>query len=76
MFDVMERPVPERNASKPLRYRAMVLDADGHVTLNVPLPVHSDDAAKTAALQLAEGSTVEVWEGLRLVEHFERGKAT
>ncbi|GJD59627.1 hypothetical protein [Methylobacterium dankookense] len=53
------------------RYRAFLLDADGNVVRTEYLAAETDDAALALAEPMANGHAVEVWDGLRFIEHFD-----
>ena len=64
---------PQSETAKPPVYRVMLLDADGRVLSNLPLPpsVESDERAKSTAQSMVDGHAVELWDGLRFIEHFD-----
>jgi hypothetical protein len=59
--------------SPPSRYRAILLDAKGNVVGIERLTVGSDDEALARAEAMAAGYAVELWDGLRFLEHFDPG---
>src|SRR4051794_33953742 len=58
-------------AADQRHYRAFVLDADGNVLRIEHLAVPNDDAAISLAGAMVEGRVIELWDGLRFIEHFE-----
>ncbi|GEP08038.1 hypothetical protein [Methylobacterium oxalidis] len=55
----------------PHRYRAFILDADGKVLRSDPLPARDDEAALRLAGALVDGHSVELWDGMRFIEHLD-----
>ena len=56
---------------EPPAYRAMILDQVGNVLSNASLPARDDEVAKAQARTLVDGHAVELWDGLRFIEHFD-----
>jgi hypothetical protein len=56
--------------SPPRAYRVLHLAADGRVLATVPIPAESDLEALTMAETLKGECAVELWDGLRFIEHF------
>lgn len=50
----------------------MVLNADGRVLSSGPLPIQADtdEQAGVIARGMVDGHDVELWDGLRLIEHY------
>lgn len=57
-------------SSQPRAYRVLHLAADGRVLASVPLTAESDLEALTMAETLKGKCAVELWDGLRFIEHF------
>lgn len=53
------------------RYRALLLTTDGRIAGTAKLMGENDDDALQAAAALADGQAVDLWDGLRFIEHFE-----
>ncbi|WP_336485676.1 hypothetical protein [Methylobacterium nigriterrae] len=68
--------VQNGEAANQRHYRAFVLDADGNVLRIEHLTVQNDDAAISLAGAMVEGRVIELWDGLRFIEHFEPSAAT
>jgi len=56
--------------SPPRAYRVLHLAADGRVLMALPIPAESDLEALTMAETLKGECAVELWDGLRFIEHF------
>ncbi|GEM_PF-2763042 len=69
MMDV--QPPKPPHLHDQCRYRAFLLDADGNVVRTEHLFAETDEAALTLASELIDGHAVEVWDGLRFLEHFD-----
>ncbi|GJE46830.1 hypothetical protein [Methylobacterium soli] len=65
------RILPE--GESPSRYRAFILDADQTVLRIEHLPAQDDDAALELARKLLDGRPIELWDGLRFIEHLDPG---
>ena len=58
------------------RYRALLLGPDGQVLRMEHLPVRDDAEAVRRTRALVDGNAVELWDGVRFIEHFKaRGHA-
>ncbi|MCJ2046815.1 hypothetical protein MKK58_20070 [Methylobacterium sp. J-078] len=55
----------------PTAYRVILLRKDGAVIGAVPLSARDDDFAIAQAKSLVDGHAVELWDGLRFIEHFD-----
>lgn len=53
-----------------LRYRATLIGERGTVVSNVRIAAFDDGEAREKAEALANGHAVDLWEGLRFVDHF------
>ena len=58
---------------EPSRYRAFILDADETVLRIEHLPAQDDDTALNLARKLLNGHAIELWDGLRFIEHLDPG---
>ena len=67
---------PESGAEDLHHYRAFILDAAGQVLCTAALVAQDDDEAASLAGALVEGCAVELWDGLRFIEHFESAIAS
>lgn len=56
---------------EPSTYRVLMLAQDGSVVTAMPIPADSDLEALTLAETLRAEFAVELWDGLRFIEHFE-----
>ena len=52
------------------RYRALLLGSDGRVLRMEHLPVGDDAEAVRRARAFVDGNAVELWDGVRFIEHF------
>lgn len=57
--------------SLPHRYRAFILNADGKVLRSAPVPAQDDEAALSLASAMVDGHSVELWDGMRFIEHLD-----
>ncbi|MER2263723.1 hypothetical protein [Methylobacterium oxalidis] len=57
--------------SLPHRYRAFILDADGKVLRLAPVSAQDDEAALRLASAMVDGHSVELWDGMRFIEHLD-----
>ena len=55
----------------PIRYRAFILDADETVLRIEHLSAQDDDTALDLARKLLDGRPIELWDGLRFIEHLD-----
>lgn len=55
---------------EPRRYHAFLIDADGRVVRSKSLPASDDQDALQQAEAFVDGHAVELWDGLRFMEHF------
>ncbi|GJD70109.1 hypothetical protein [Methylobacterium gnaphalii] len=55
--------------TSPTRYRLTALTSDGHVLDTIKLNASDDAAALSLARVLAEKHAVELWDGLRFIQH-------
>ncbi|WP_162560873.1 hypothetical protein [Methylobacterium durans] len=53
------------------RYRAFVLDADGRVLRSDPIAAQDDEAALNLASARVGSHSVELWDGMRFIEHLD-----
>ncbi|MER2265274.1 hypothetical protein [Methylobacterium oxalidis] len=53
------------------RYRAFLIDPDGRVVAIEHLAARDDEAALVLARTLVDGHAVELWDGMRFIEHFD-----
>ena len=51
-------------------YRAAFVDQDGRVSFTVLLFAPNDGEAKRKAKTMVDGHGVDLWDGLRFIEHF------
>lgn len=67
----------EPNAvAKTSVYRVMIIRGDDVVsTLPLPDQISSDSQAKAVARAMVSSCAVELWDGLRFIEHFDSGAA-
>lgn len=72
----MSEPAPENSGSEtgttPPSYRVMILDPEGAVLSTRPISARTDDEAVLLTCTLVDGHAVELWDGLRFIEHFDR----
>jgi len=54
----------------PAVYRVLVLSASGHILLNEPIVAADDGEAVVLARRRSGAATVELWDGVRFMEHF------
>jgi hypothetical protein len=52
------------------RYRAVLIDVDGCTVATVRIKASNDDEAVVQAAVLVDGHGVDLWDGVRLIEHF------
>jgi hypothetical protein len=73
----MSEPIDDGNilsdGKRPSRYRAFILDADETVLRIEYLPAQDDDTALDLARKLLDGRPIELWDGLRFIEHLDPG---
>ena len=58
------------SAPRPPAYRVILLAKTGSVIGMVPISVQDDDEAVERAKAMVDGHAVELWDGLRFIEHF------
>lgn len=58
------------NTRERHRYRALMLDPSGRILSTTPISANTDDVAVTMAVALVDGHAVELWDGVRFIEHF------
>lgn len=58
------------NSDLPRSYRALTLGENGRVISTVPLSARCDRDAIRQASSLSMRGAVDLWDGLRFVEHF------
>lgn len=63
--------LPPDPKGRPPSYRAFVLTPDGRIACTQVLACESDAEALHAAAAVAETHGVDLWDGLRFIEHFE-----
>lgn len=51
-------------------YRVMLLTKNGVVLESVPVSVKDDGDGRDRARSMGDGRAVELWDGLRFIEHF------
>lgn len=51
-------------------YRAMLIDPNGSPVATVPIKASGDDEAMVRAMALVDGHGVDLWDGVRFIEHF------
>jgi hypothetical protein len=54
------------------RYRANIIESNGHFRNAIDLDLSGDDAAIEAAKRLVHGYDVELWEGNRKIATFKK----
>lgn len=54
----------------PPAYRVFLLAKTGAVIGMVPIAVQDDSEAVERAVAMVDGHAVELWDGLRFIEHF------
>jgi hypothetical protein len=52
-------------------FRAYILDSAGHIASRIEMACADEEDAKARARQLADGASVELWEGARRIARFE-----
>lgn len=52
-------------------YRALMIDAQGRIVRSEAVAAAGDAEAKVVASALADGHAVDLWDGLRFIEHFD-----
>jgi hypothetical protein len=52
-------------------YRVQFIDLEGNVARTERLQATTDDEALALACTMTDGYAVELWDGLRFVEHFD-----
>ena len=57
-------------APVPPRYRVLILDREGQVLRMERIEGDEDDEAVERARRLVDGHAVELWDGVRFIEHF------
>lgn len=70
MLDDLSGERHERVGSRPARYRAVLLGPLGQIVGLIALTARDDDVARQLAEALVDGRAVELWDGLRFIEHF------
>lgn len=63
-FDELDKP------PMPPRYRAILIGKSGEVLGMTRLSVRDDPTAIVEAKALVNGHAVELWDGLRFIDHF------
>ena len=53
----------------PPRYRVIILGTNDSVLRVEPIAVETDDEALSQARAFVDGHAVQLWDGLRLIEH-------
>ena len=59
-----------RTGRRSARYRAILIGTSGHITGLITLTAANDDVALKLAEAMVDGHAVELWDGLRYIEHF------
>lgn len=54
----------------PRAYRALVLEMDGQLVSMCALTAYDDAEATELAKAMLDGHAVELWDGLRFIQHF------
>lgn len=54
----------------PAAYRVLVLSPSGRVLVNEPIAAASDTEAVAVARQRSGTAPIELWDGVRFMEHF------
>lgn len=54
----------------PPAYRVFLLAKTGNVIGTIPISVEDDSEAVERAKAMVDGHAVELWDGLRFIEHF------
>ena len=62
--------MPNPSESDDTSYRVTFVDKDGKVSLTLLLFSLDDGEAKRKAKAMVDGHGVDLWEGLRFIEHF------
>ena len=62
--------MPTHAESDQTSYRVIFVDEDGKVSLTLLLFAAGDSEAKRKAKAMVDGHGVDLWEGLRFIEHF------
>lgn len=65
MFDIVQSNDPERT-----RYRVLMLTFEGAIVDNLPLSARNDDEAIGIAKSMVDGHAIELWDGVRFIDHF------
>ena len=65
----MFSPVSELDGAIP-RYRAVLIDVNGCTVATVRIKASEDDEAVVQAKVLVDGHGVDLWDGVRFIEHF------
>lgn len=61
---------PTETESRPRAYRVQMIAPDQTVISDTPIFADDDSQAAVIAMRLAVGHVVELWDGLRFIEHF------
>ncbi|MHB2211217.1 hypothetical protein [Methylobacterium sp. CM6257] len=62
---------PSSDASGAPHYRVQFIDLEGNVVRTERLLAATDDEALALASTMTNGHAVELWDGLRFLEHFD-----
>jgi len=62
-------PITELEGKDP-RYRAILVDVNGCPVQVLPLAAADDDKAVVQARALVDGHSIDLWDGIRFIEHF------
>jgi len=65
----MLSPITELEGNDP-RYRAILVDVNGCLIQVLPLAAADDDKAVVQARALVDGHSIDLWDGIRFIEHF------
>ena len=60
----------DRPNGTPSFYRAILIDGDGHTVSMYRIMAAGDDEAVSQAKALVDGHAVDLWDGVRFIEHF------
>lgn len=54
----------------PPRYRTFLLDINGQISRERAVEALNDKEAITVAVGMMDGRAIDLWDGLRFIEHF------
>lgn len=70
MTEVPARLTDILSTPPPSAYRLILLAKNGTVSASVPVAVEDDAQGRDRARSMVNGNAVELWDGLRFIEHF------